>query len=161
MLGIYYEAQRESPGVVYRVKEEHGEENGKETQGTPFRQWRKVYKRSFPTTMSRWGIERHFAVRETLQQNEVAERMNRTLLEKVLCMLPHTCISKLFWAKVLAYACHLVNRLPSSAIGGKILPEFDQKKLLRIMIRYGYFDVQPTIISRKISWTQEREKVCL
>ena len=29
------------------------------------------------------GIERHFTVRETPQQNGVAERINKTLLEKV------------------------------------------------------------------------------
>ena len=28
-------------------------------------------------------------------------------------------LSKNFWAETLAYACYLVNRLPSSAIGGK------------------------------------------
>ena len=32
------------------------------------------------------GISRHFTVRDTPQQNGVAERMNRTLLEKVRCM---------------------------------------------------------------------------
>jgi len=35
MLGIYYEAQRESPRVVYGVKEEHGKEYEKEDQGIP------------------------------------------------------------------------------------------------------------------------------
>ena len=65
------------------------------------------------------GIERHFIVRETLQQNGVAEMMNRTLLEKVHCMLSNASLSKNFWAETLAYACYLVNRLPSSAIGGK------------------------------------------
>ena len=34
-------------------------------------------------------------------------------------MLSNASISKSFWAELLAYACHLVNRLPSSAIGGK------------------------------------------
>jgi len=34
-------------------------------------------------------------------------------------MLFNTCISKSFWAETLEYACHLVNRLSSSAIGGK------------------------------------------
>ncbi|KAE8732640.1 hypothetical protein F3Y22_tig00001818pilonHSYRG00042 [Hibiscus syriacus] len=34
-----------------------------------------------------YGIVRHFTVRHTPQQNGVAERMNRTLLEKVRCML--------------------------------------------------------------------------
>ena len=44
MLGIYYEAQKESPLVVCGVKEEHGEEYEKEDQVTPFRQWKRVYK---------------------------------------------------------------------------------------------------------------------
>jgi len=52
-MGIYHEAQRGSPGVVCGVEEEHGEEYGKEDQGTPFRQRMRVYKRSFPTAMSR------------------------------------------------------------------------------------------------------------
>ena len=34
-------------------------------------------------------------------------------------MLSNTGISKFFWAEALAYACHLINMLPSSAIGGK------------------------------------------
>ena len=34
-------------------------------------------------------------------------------------MLSNADISKSFWAEALAYACHLINRLLSSAIGGK------------------------------------------
>ena len=45
--------------------------------------------------------------------------MNMILLEKVHCMLSNPGISKCFWAEALAYTCHLVNMLPSSAIGGK------------------------------------------
>jgi len=44
MLGIYHEAQMESPGVICKVKEEHGEEYGKKDQRTSFRQWRRVHK---------------------------------------------------------------------------------------------------------------------
>ncbi|KAH9727035.1 Integrase catalytic domain-containing protein [Citrus sinensis] len=65
------------------------------------------------------GIKRHFTVRHIPQQNGVAERMNRTLLEKVRCMLSNAGLDKKFWAKVVSYASHLVNRLPSVAIGGK------------------------------------------
>ena len=65
------------------------------------------------------GIVRHFTVRYTPQQNGVAERMNRTLLEKVRCMLSNAGLGKEFWAEALVYACHLVNRLPSTAIDGK------------------------------------------
>ena len=42
------------------------------------------------------GIERHFTVKETPQQNRLAERMNMTLLEKVRYMLSNTGLSKNF-----------------------------------------------------------------
>ncbi|KAM1591990.1 hypothetical protein ACFX14_035804 [Malus domestica] len=66
------------------------------------------------------GIVRHFSVRGTPQQNGVAERLNRTLLEKVRCMLSQSGLSKSFWAKVVNYACHIMNQLPSAAVQGKI-----------------------------------------
>ena len=58
-------------------------------------------------------------MRYTPQQNGVAERMNRTLLEKVRCMLSNAGLDKKFWAEIVSYASHLINRLPSAAIGGK------------------------------------------
>ena len=65
------------------------------------------------------GIVRHFTVRHTPQQNGVAERMNRTLLEKVRCMLSNAGLGREFWAEAITYACHLINRLSSTAINGK------------------------------------------
>ncbi|KAE8664954.1 hypothetical protein F3Y22_tig00112738pilonHSYRG01227 [Hibiscus syriacus] len=65
------------------------------------------------------GIVRHFTIRGTPQQNGVAERMNRTLMEKVRCMLSNAGLGKEFWAEALVYACHLINHLPSTTIGGK------------------------------------------
>ncbi|KAG8479441.1 hypothetical protein CXB51_029725 [Gossypium anomalum] len=65
------------------------------------------------------GIVRHFTIRDTPQQNGVAERMNRTLLEKVRCMLSNAGLGKQFWAEAVTYAGHLVNRLPSSALERK------------------------------------------
>ena len=41
----------------------------------------------FNTLCKKEGIVRHRTVRHTPQQNSVAERMNRTLMEKVRCML--------------------------------------------------------------------------
>ncbi|KAH9727059.1 retrovirus-related pol polyprotein from transposon TNT 1-94-like protein [Citrus sinensis] len=51
--------------------------------------------------------------------NGVAARMNRTLLEKVRCMLSNAGLDKKFWSETVSYVTHLVNRLPSAAIGGK------------------------------------------
>ncbi|KAH9770422.1 hypothetical protein KPL71_012370 [Citrus sinensis] len=74
---------------------------------------------SFLQVCQNEGIKRHFTVRHTPQQNGVVERMNRTLLEKVQCMLSNAGLDKKFWAEAVSYASHLVNRLPSIAIGGK------------------------------------------
>ena len=65
------------------------------------------------------GISRHFTVRDTPQQNEVVERMNRTLLEKVRCMLSNAGLGKQFWADAVMYASHLINCLPSTALNDK------------------------------------------
>ena len=65
------------------------------------------------------GIAQHFTVRRTPQQNGMAERMNRTLLEKVQCMLSQAKLGKEFWAEVVSYACQIINRLPAAANKGK------------------------------------------
>ena len=65
------------------------------------------------------GISRRFTVRDTPQQNGVAERMNRTLLDKVRCMLSNAGLGKKLWAEAIMYASHLINRLPSAALNRK------------------------------------------
>ena len=62
------------------------------------------------------GVMRHRTVRLTPQQNGLAERMNRTLMERVRCMLVQTNLPKSLWAEILLTACYLVNLSPSSAI---------------------------------------------
>lgn len=61
-------------------------------------------------------------MRGTPQQNGVVERMNRTLLEKVRCLLFTTGLPRSFWGEALTTAAYLVNRTPSSATG-YICPE--------------------------------------
>ncbi|KOM25686.1 hypothetical protein LR48_Vigan153s000800 [Vigna angularis] len=65
------------------------------------------------------GIKRQFTVAHTPQQNGVAERMNRTLLERTRAMLKTTGLAKSFWAEAVKTACYLINRSPSTAIGVK------------------------------------------
>ena len=38
-------------------------------------------------------------------------------------MLSNAALGKEFWAKAVVYACHLINRLPSAEIDGKITIE--------------------------------------
>ena len=46
------------------------------------------------------------------QQNGVAERMNRTIVEKIRCMLRMTNLPKSFWGEAVVTACYLINRSP-------------------------------------------------
>lgn len=66
------------------------------------------------------GIKRHKSVPYTPQQNGVAERMNRTLLEKVRSMTTPTGLAKSFWGEAVVTAAYLVNRSPSVPLLGKI-----------------------------------------
>jgi transposase InsO family protein len=65
------------------------------------------------------NIERKKTTPYTPQQNGVAERMNKMMMEKERCMLSGVGIGWELWAKVVGIACYLVNRSPSSALGDK------------------------------------------
>ncbi|KAH9687012.1 hypothetical protein KPL70_014605 [Citrus sinensis] len=65
------------------------------------------------------GIARHKTVRLTPQQNGLAERMNRTLMDKVRCMLVQAKFPKSLWAETLLTASYLVNLSPSAALDFK------------------------------------------
>lgn len=64
------------------------------------------------------GIKRHRTVPMNPQQNGVAERANRTILERVRCMLLAAGMGKRFWAEAASTAVKLMNKCPSSSIGG-------------------------------------------
>ena len=53
---------------------------------------------------------------QTPQQNGLAERMNRTILERVRCMLLGAGMPKNFWGEAANTAVYLINRCPSSAL---------------------------------------------
>ncbi|KAL9411829.1 hypothetical protein AB3S75_045433 [Citrus x aurantiifolia] len=52
-------------------------------------------------------------------RSDNGERMNWTILEKVRYMLSNAGLGNEFWAEAVVYACHLINRLPSTAIEGR------------------------------------------
>lgn len=77
----------------------------------------------FNTYCSKVGISRHHTCTDTPQQNGVAERMNKTIMNKVRCMLDELRLPKKFWAEAATTACHLINRSPSTAIDFKVPEE--------------------------------------
>ena len=55
------------------------------------------------------GISRHRTCTETPQQNGLAERLNRIILDKVRCILSESRLFKQFWAKATNTAVYLIN----------------------------------------------------
>jgi hypothetical protein len=50
------------------------------------------------------------------QQNGVAERKKRTLVEAARSMLSHSKLPKTYWAEAVATAADIQNRLPTSLL---------------------------------------------
>ncbi|GKB03274.1 putative ribonuclease H-like domain-containing protein [Tanacetum coccineum] len=57
------------------------------------------------------GIKREFSNARTPQQNGVAERRNRTLIEAARTMLTDAKLPVTFWAKAVSSACYVQNRV--------------------------------------------------
>ncbi|GKC49329.1 putative ribonuclease H-like domain-containing protein, partial [Tanacetum coccineum] len=57
------------------------------------------------------GIKREFSVARTPQQNGVAKRKNRTLIEAARTMLADSKLPTTFWAEVVNTACYVQNRV--------------------------------------------------
>ncbi|GJY22208.1 putative ribonuclease H-like domain-containing protein [Tanacetum coccineum] len=57
------------------------------------------------------GIKREYSVARTPQQNGVAERRNRTLIEAARTMLADSKLPTTFWAKAVSTACYVQNRV--------------------------------------------------
>jgi hypothetical protein len=80
-------------------------DNGGELCGNEFKEFCK-----------KCGIARQKTNPYTPQQNGVAKRINRTLMEKERSMLSGAVLEQEFWAEAMSTACYLVNRSPSSAL---------------------------------------------
>jgi hypothetical protein len=62
------------------------------------------------------GIKHEMTTPGTPQHNGVAERMNRTLLDKVRAMLINTDLPQSYWYDALRYAAHIHNVTPTRAL---------------------------------------------
>jgi len=72
--------------------------------------------KAFNTYCKSNGIQQQFTVPHTPQQNGVAERWNRTLVESARSMLQGKNISNGFWAEAVNTAVYLKNRCPTKQL---------------------------------------------
>ena len=69
------------------------------------------------------GIHKQFTARYTPQQNGVAERKNRTIMEMARSMLTAKHLSNEYWAEAVATAVYIMNRCPTKSVKNKIPEE--------------------------------------
>ena len=64
----------------------------------------------FDDHLAKAGTVRNLTVHDTPEHNGVAERLNRTLLEKVRAMLHASGLPKFLWGEAIKHAVYLKNR---------------------------------------------------
>jgi len=80
---------------------------------------REYVSRDFENFMSENGIKRQLTVPYTPQQNGVAERANRTLVEMARSMLVHSGTNESLWGEAVRTAAYLRNRSETKALNCK------------------------------------------
>lgn len=73
----------------------------------------------FDKYLAEYGITRQLTVPYTPQQNGVAERANRTLVEMARSMLVQSGMGEFLWAEAIATAVYIRNRSPTKIIAEK------------------------------------------
>ncbi|KAH9294928.1 hypothetical protein KI387_038516, partial [Taxus chinensis] len=61
------------------------------------------------------GIHKQFTARYTPQQNGVAERKNRTIMEMARSMMAAKHLPNEYWAEAVATAVYIMNRCPTKS----------------------------------------------
>ncbi|KAK2353155.1 putative mitochondrial protein [Trifolium repens] len=74
----------------------------------------------FQSFLASHGIIHQSSCAHTPQQNGVAERKNRHLVETARTLLLHHNVPSRFWGDAIVTACHLINRMPSSVLQDQI-----------------------------------------
>ena len=72
--------------------------------------------RDFKDYLTQNGIVSQLTAPGTPQQNGVAERRNRTLLEMVRSMMSYSTLPVSFWGYALKIAMHILNLVPSKSV---------------------------------------------
>ena len=70
----------------------------------------------FAKFLEKRGICAQYTMPSTPQQNGVAERRNRTLLDMVRSMLSNSCLPVSLWMYGLKIVMYLLNRIPSKVV---------------------------------------------
>ena len=89
--------------------------------------------------LQKQGTEQKLTVHDTSSQNGVAERKNRTILERVRALLHASGLPKNLWGEAARHVVWLMNRTSTKAVDGKTPYEaiFGKKPNLRGLKEWG------------------------
>nr|GEU94269.1 hypothetical protein [Tanacetum cinerariifolium] len=104
------------------------------------------------------GIKREFSVARTPQQNEVAERKNRTLIEAARTMLSDSLLPIPFWAEAVSTACYVQNKadegfLVGYSINNKSFRVFNSRtRIVQETLHINFLENQPNVAGSGPTW---------
>lgn len=94
----------------------------------------------FISYLKEHGIRAQSTAAYSPQQNEVAERLNRTLGDAARSMLFHANLSNAYWAEAVSTATYLRNRMVTTALNSECIPYqfwYGQKPSLEHIHTFG------------------------
>src|SRR6478735_6834741 len=109
------------------------------------------------------GIEQKFTVAGNPEMNGVAERMNRTLIEMVRCMLQDSTLQKRYWGEAVLYATYTRNHCPTVAVSEKVPIELwnGTKPFISHLQPFGSICFAKIGKHEKLSKLDEKSRKCI
>ncbi|XP_024081556.1 uncharacterized protein LOC106664782 [Cimex lectularius] len=107
------------------------------------------------------GIKHQRTVRYTPQQNGLAERANRAIVDKARCLLQDAGLPKEYWAEAVSTAVYLNNRSPTKSLSNKTPYEawYSRKPNLRFLKIFGCEAMVQVPKERRRKWDPRSEKM--
>ncbi|KAG7547985.1 Integrase catalytic core [Arabidopsis suecica] len=121
----------------------------------------------FKEHLAKHGIMHQTSCPYTPQQNGVAERKNRHLMEVARSMMFHTSVPRRYWGDAVMTACYLINRTPTKVLKTHLhlRNKLDAKSIRCMFLGYsttqkGYKCYDPannrTYVSRDVKFLEEQ-----
>lgn len=116
---------------------------------------------NFERFLANCGITHQTSNPYSPQQSGVAERMNRTLVEKARCMMYNADLPKPIWAEAIATAAYVVNRSPTKSLEEMTPYEMwtGRKPVLSHMRIFGSESMVHIPKERRQKWDKKSEKM--
>ncbi|MCO5601082.1 hypothetical protein L7F22_055201 [Adiantum nelumboides] len=103
---------------------------------------------AFKDFLGKKGIKHQCTMPYTPQQNGVAERKNRSLMEMARCMFKAKSLPHKLWIKAVACAAHVLNRCPTCAL--KTITPYEACYVGSLMIRQSNVYLWGTVVEVKV-----------